>query len=365
MGLLDSLQGMGTSFSNYMGNLDDQTGGLLTRLGTPQAQGNLIGAASLLGGEGMAKSFELRNKVMQNALVNQQYKKQRQFIKEKFPNDPLAQAFPQIFAKEYLEKQFSTTTPKAPTIKEFRGKLIYAANPPSGFNIGDEVPNTASDTGQLFLTKDELSLANTVRDDVTKATKNFDLARDGFTRIKNFFDNPSQISDYSLAVAYVKILDPTSVAREGEVAAAANSAAMVDAFGVAVQKLFSDGAALPQNVRQAMLTNAENLYNFQADKANKYLGNVKERLDKINPDLYQFVYFGETPQTLGQGNNNNNTPPFSFTSTILNKTFNSPEEAETAFTAELEIIEALTDQAEKSRRLLALNSEYNRLRGNR
>tara|TARA_R100001463_G_scaffold96459_1_gene150966 strand:+ start:1214 stop:2653 length:1440 start_codon:yes stop_codon:yes gene_type:complete len=116
MGLLDSLQGMGTSFSNYMNNLDDQTGGLLTRLSKPQAQGNLIGAASLLGGEGMAKSFELRNKVMQNALVNQQYKKQKEGIaqlEKQFANNPkmlaLLRSNPQGFMSSYTS---SLLTPK-------------------------------------------------------------------------------------------------------------------------------------------------------------------------------------------------------------------------------------------------------------
>lgn len=117
MGLLDSLQGMGTSFSNYMGNLDDQTGGLLTRLGKPQGQGNLIGAASLLGGEGMAKSFELRNKVMQNALVNQQYKKQKEGIaqlEKQFANNPkmlaLLRSNPQGFMNAYTTSAFTPTT---------------------------------------------------------------------------------------------------------------------------------------------------------------------------------------------------------------------------------------------------------------
>tara|TARA_R100000664_G_C2732599_1_gene122817 strand:- start:6 stop:1121 length:1116 start_codon:yes stop_codon:yes gene_type:complete len=351
------LSGLGNSLSNFRTNIDDQTGGLLTRLGQPDNQANLIAAASLLSGEGIPRSFALRNQVRQNLLANQQLKRQRDFIKDNFPNDPLAQAFPEQFAKASLANRFAKTTPKTPTIKEFRGKLIYTANPPAGFKIGDEVPNTGGDSPQLNFSKDELSLANTIRDDVSKATKNFDLAKDGFTRIKNFFDNPSQISDYSLAVAYVKILDPTSVAREGEVAAAANSAAMVDAFGVAVQKLFSDGAALPQNVRQAMLNNAQNLYNIQANKANKYLGNVKERLDKINPDLFQFVYFGEPPQTIGQNNAQNNQP-FSFTSQILQKTFTSKDEALVALSKELDRVDALPEGNEKNEALIKINAEY-------
>ena len=114
MGLLDNLglSGLGNSLSNFRTNIDDQTGGLLTRLGQPDNQANLIAAASLLSGEGIPASFALRNQVRSNLLANQQLKNQREFIKKQFPNDPLAQAFPQLYAKEFLEKKFSTTAPK-------------------------------------------------------------------------------------------------------------------------------------------------------------------------------------------------------------------------------------------------------------
>ena len=51
MGLLDNLglSGLGNSLSNFRTNIDDQTGGLLTRLGQPDNQANLIAAASLFG----------------------------------------------------------------------------------------------------------------------------------------------------------------------------------------------------------------------------------------------------------------------------------------------------------------------------
>jgi len=329
----------------------------LANLSLPGRLGLLSTGVSLLEGQPLGQAVQTGIGTFGGLQQIDQQQKRRQFIEENFPNDPLAQAFPEEFAKASLASRFTKTTQKTPTIKEFRGKLIYTANPPAGFEIGDEVPNTGGDSPQLNFSKDELSLANTIRNSVSKATKNFDLAKDGFTRIKNFFDNPSQISDYSLAVAYVKILDPTSVAREGEVAAAANSAAMVDAFGVAVQKLFSDNQALPQNVRQAMLSNAQNLYNIQAEKADKYLGNVKKRLDKINPELFQFVYFGEPPQTIGQNNAQNNQP-FSFTSQILGQTFTNKNEALVALSKELDRVDSLPEGNEKNEALIKINAEY-------
>ena len=93
MGILDNLglSGLGNSLSNFRTNIDDQTGGLLTRLGEPDNQANLIAAASLLSGEGIPRSFALRNQVRSNLLANQQFKRQREGIealKKRYANNP-------------------------------------------------------------------------------------------------------------------------------------------------------------------------------------------------------------------------------------------------------------------------------------
>ena len=93
MGLLDNLglSGLGNSLSNFRTNIDDQTGGLLTRLGEPDNQANLIAAASLLSGQGIPASFALRNQVRSNLLANEQFKRQREGIealKKQYANNP-------------------------------------------------------------------------------------------------------------------------------------------------------------------------------------------------------------------------------------------------------------------------------------
>ena len=90
-GLGNSLSSFGKNLSNLGTNIDDQTGGLLTRLGQPDNQANLITAASLLSGEGIPASFALRNQVRSNLLANQQFKRQREGIealKKRFANNP-------------------------------------------------------------------------------------------------------------------------------------------------------------------------------------------------------------------------------------------------------------------------------------
>ena len=90
-GLGNSLSSFGKNLSNLGTNIDDQTGGLLTRLGEPDNQANLIAAASLLSGEGIPASFALRNQVRSNLLANQQFKRQREGIealKKRYANNP-------------------------------------------------------------------------------------------------------------------------------------------------------------------------------------------------------------------------------------------------------------------------------------
>tara|TARA_R100000654_G_scaffold73083_1_gene105508 strand:+ start:606 stop:1916 length:1311 start_codon:yes stop_codon:yes gene_type:complete len=90
-GLGNSLSGLGNTISTFRENVDDRTGGLLTRLGEPENQANLIAAASLLSGEGIPASFALRNQVRSNLLANQQRRRQREGIealKKRFANNP-------------------------------------------------------------------------------------------------------------------------------------------------------------------------------------------------------------------------------------------------------------------------------------
>jgi hypothetical protein len=267
MGLLDNLglSGLGNSLSNFRTNIDDQTGGLLTRLGEPDNQANLIAAASLLSGEGIPASFALRNQVRSNLLANQQLKNQREFIKKQFPNDPLAQAFPQIYTQQFLEKKFSTTTPKTPQVKELNGKLVYTANPPEGFKVGDELPTNVTNTGAL--TKDELDQAGKLRDDFNKELKDFKDIQRSYTNIQEFFDNPGSVSDQALATAFAKVLDPGSVAREGEVAVIVQSGALSGQLKTALTNAVKGTGKLDPRTRTEIRNLAATIYNTSAKRA--------------------------------------------------------------------------------------------------
>ena len=112
------------------------------------------------------------------------------------------------------------------------GTLRYTANPPEGKNIGDIVFEGVDITG---FTQNELQLANSLRDDLTKQIEPFRDIRSSFSQIDGFYEEAqlenSPVSDYSLAVQYAKVIDPGTAAREGEVAAIASSQHLSQGFG--------------------------------------------------------------------------------------------------------------------------------------
>jgi len=365
MGLLDSLRGMGTSISNFGSNLDDQTGGLLTRLGTPESQGNLIAAASLLSGEGMANSFALKNKITQNALANQQFRRQREGIealKKQYANNPkilsllntnptgvisalTTQAFAppkQITAESAIGKimqdfnrgliteeqknlliqnlQNKTESEKAPqTYKDSStGELRYLSNPPFGKKIGDLVQE--SDLERSPLTDTQLNQAAKLRTDLSKELKEFKDIERSFNNIQEFFNSPGSVSDQALATAFAKVLDPGSVAREGEVAVIVGAGALSGQLKTKLTNAIKGDGKLDPRTRTEIRNLAAQIYNTSAEKAVEDI-NIYTKLaqnQSTNPNFLEAVItsnvapeliteFLPLPSPLGgDGNNNNN-----------------------------------------------------------
>tara|TARA_R100001480_G_scaffold88325_1_gene95474 strand:+ start:944 stop:2002 length:1059 start_codon:yes stop_codon:yes gene_type:complete len=165
-GLGNSLSTFGKNLSNLGTNIDDQTGGLLTRLGQPDNQANLIAAASLLSGEGIPASFALRNQVRSNLLANQQFKRQREAIgllEQQFANNPrmlgLLQANPTGFiramtAKELMPKDSFELVPQDDLPESLKGKGVFQRNTRTGKIF--PISNT-NNTGIGLLTSDQLN----------------------------------------------------------------------------------------------------------------------------------------------------------------------------------------------------------------
>jgi hypothetical protein len=147
---------------------------------------------------------------------------------------------------------------------------------------------------QPTLTGDQLTALNTIRDDVRAELAPFDIVKQGYNNITTFYSNPSGTSDYALAVAFAKILDPGSVAREGEVAAVQNAGARVPALGQALKNAITGEGALTPQVRQQIAELATQIYSERATAAQTTLQSYSELARQAGvPE--QFIYSGEIP----------------------------------------------------------------------
>jgi len=119
-----------------------------------------------------------------------------------------------------------------------------------------------------------------------------------YTRIQKSVEQPSAAGDLSLIFNYMKMLDPQSVVREGEFAAAAAAGGYGERIAAMVQKL-KDGTLLTASQRADFVDRATRLYKgaegtFDERRA-EYEG-FAERAGLPTDIFPDYRYKGELPQ---------------------------------------------------------------------
>jgi len=109
-----------------------------------------------------------------------------------------------------------------------------------------------------------------------QSVKDFQVVRDGYSRVANAAINPSPAGDLSLVFGYMKMLDPTSSVREGEYANAANAAGVPERIRTLYKNLVN-GEKLGPEQRADFLAQAQRLYQSQYQQV--------QNLDKTYSDL--------------------------------------------------------------------------------
>ena len=142
----------------------------------------------------------------------------------------------------------------------------------------DNEGNIVSTKPKLMrLTKTQHSQAKDFRKTIMDETKDFrkDI-QTGYLKIMQFYDNRDPIGDYSLAVGYAKMIDPGSVAREGEVNAVANSGSIPDTLKAQLLNALTGNGRLPQRVRAGIYNRAIEIFNTERGKALEIINKVNE-----------------------------------------------------------------------------------------
>ncbi len=168
---------------------------------------------------------------------------------------------------------------------------IVQQNPQMASEVMAEIAKQRMAPKTSGYTKEQTSLMGSLRDDLRKDTETYKLISEGFSRIEAFYNNPNAVTDYALAVAFAKVLDPGSVAREGEVAAVANAGAKVPALGQALKNAITGEGRLTPTVRQQIAEAARQEYINVVPKAQQTISGYEKIAGQAGLTL-QDIYAG-------------------------------------------------------------------------
>ena len=170
---------------------------------------------------------------------------------------PAGQSWQQSSTGKFIKLGDKPTERK--TAKDKFGLLRYLDDGKPAFSVD---PNAT----QVF-DKETLGNINALRDDLNKELGQFNIIKQGYKNIMTFFQDPNQVTDYAMAVAFAKVLDPGSVAREGEVRAITNAGAKVPAFQAAFLNAINGTGAMDAKMRYDIATAASSLYEERSVEA--------------------------------------------------------------------------------------------------
>ena len=111
--------------------------------------------------------------------------------------------------------------------------------------------------------------ANALRDEFMAQSEGFDEREDKFAQIKKFSEEPSAAGDIAMIFAYMKLLDPNSVVREGEYATAAAAGPIIDTRTRGLYNQLIRGERLLPSQRADFMRRASDLYATALDGQSK------------------------------------------------------------------------------------------------
>ena len=168
----------------------------------------------------------------------------------------------------------------------------------------DEEGNVIFGSNSSGYTDKQTSLMGTLRDDLRKDVETYAIVANGYDTIASFYEAPSGVSDYALAVAFAKILDPGSVAREGEVNAVRNAGALFPNLKAELSNAITGEGTFSQETRDQIVDLALRTYNQKAEQARKQIAGytrIAEKAGLTLEDIYSGPDFSEKqlPQAPG------------------------------------------------------------------
>lgn len=141
-----------------------------------------------------------------------------------------------------------------------------------------------------------------LRDEYTKANKDYEQALYGYGKVVNAAKNPSPAGDIALIFGFMKTMDPGSTVREGEFATAQNAGSVPERI-VALYNSVLEGTRLTAQQRADFISQAQGqfaVYQQRKQVADQFYSGLAERSGVSPQDV--LVPYGAVPQyTPGRG----------------------------------------------------------------
>jgi len=132
----------------------------------------------------------------------------------------------------------------------------------------------------------EAAIEKDLRKEFTNLNQTFRDTTSAYKKLRSAEATPA--GDISMIFGYMKMLDPASVVREGEFATAQNATGVPGQIANLYNKAL-EGVRLSDVQRRDFLTQAENIYNTQADTASKYSDTYKGLAERAGVDVSDVV----------------------------------------------------------------------------
>jgi hypothetical protein len=203
--------------------------------------------------------------------------------------DPFAALFPAVAQTAQMQQLL--------TPKQKDRKMVKGAD---GFNY-------YADTGERVLPNVKAKPPkpedlNKIKRDQTKnlqglftnnaIVKDFNMASTQFSKLTSSAKQESAAGDMSMIFTYMKILDPTSVVREGEQATAASAGGVPDRVWNAYNKAVS-GEKLTEKQRADFVSTASKLYNSNIKQFDAFKGSFGSSIQEFGLDPSQVFLSGD------------------------------------------------------------------------
>ena len=195
-----------------------------------------------------------------------------------------AGASPAQVIQAYQQAQAAQAAATSGEVREVDGRLVRVM--PDG--TVQEIYSPYANGGA---SPEQISQAGALRDDLSREIGDFGIVRSGYDNIMTFYNDPNGVSDYALAVAFAKILDPGSVARESEVAAVRSAGAQVPAFAQFFENALTGKGSFPPEVRQQIAQAASDIYSQKASNAQTIIDRYQAASEQFGIP-WELVYMG-------------------------------------------------------------------------